>query len=49
MDRMDHPYIMFKDMVITPWDFCHLLASEDIIEPFIEDNITCPHCGNIVP
>ena len=49
MDRMDHPYIMFKDMVITPWDFCHLLASEDIREPFLEDNITCPHCGNIVP
>ena len=48
MDRMDHPYIMFKDMVITPWDFCDLLASKDIREPFLEDNITCPHCGNIM-
>ena len=46
---MDHPYIMFKDMVITPWDFCHLLASEDIREPFLEeDQIIRPHCGNIM-
>ena len=32
MYDMEHPYIMYKDQVITPWDICNILLSESIIE-----------------
>ena len=48
IDRMNHPYIMFKDMVITPWDVCHLLVTEDVKESSLEDNITCSRCGYVM-
>ena len=32
MYDMDHPYIIYKDWIVTPWDICNVLLSEDITE-----------------
>ena len=32
MYDMEHPYIMYKDQVITPWDICNILLSESITD-----------------
>lgn len=32
MHDMEHPYIMYKDQVITPWDICNILLSESITD-----------------
>ena len=32
MYDMDHPYVIYKDWVITPWDICNILLSERITE-----------------
>jgi hypothetical protein len=55
MDKMDHPYIVYKgDMVITPWDVCLALQSEGLKEStptvmgYPDQRVTktsCPHCG----
>jgi predicted transcriptional regulator len=46
MDRMEHPYVIYKDIVVSPWDVCLALSSEDLrgseIYPLTK---TCPHCG----
>lgn len=47
MDKMEHPYVIYKDIVVSPWDICLALSSEKIqesgeIKPMIT---TCPHCG----
>ena len=29
---MDHPFVIYKDHVVTPWDICECLLSEEITE-----------------
>ena len=47
MENMDHPYVTYKDTVISPWDVCLVLMREDAIIPPVgyKEKITCPHCG----
>jgi CBS domain-containing protein len=47
MYKMDHPYVIYKDISITPWDICNVLMSEKITEPYEVESkkIVCPHCG----
>ena len=49
MNRMDHPYIIYEDTVITPWDICLTLLSNDLFGPlrsvYREGKRVCPHCG----
>ena len=50
MYEMDHPYVVYKDITVSPWDVCVALLSEDIggiVEvPSSAQRIVCPHCGN---
>lgn len=32
MYDMEHPYIIYKDWIITPWDICNILLSENITD-----------------
>ena len=32
MYDMEHPYIIYKDWIVTPWDICNILLSKDITE-----------------
>ncbi len=47
MENMDHPYVTYKDTVISPWDVCLTLMREDVIIPpsGYKEKRTCPHCG----
>jgi len=47
MDRMEHPYVIYKDIVVSPWDICLALSSEDMqkYDSKLEMTKTCPHCG----
>ncbi len=46
MDRMEHPYVIYKDIVVSPWDICLALSSEDVRGSEINQlTKTCPHCG----
>ena len=47
MYEMDHPYIIYKDISVTPWDICNVLMTEKMTESYeIEsEKIVCPHCG----
>ena len=48
MYEMDHPYVVYKDISVTPWDICNVLMSERIAESYeIEpsEKKVCPHCG----
>ncbi|QLH06935.1 CBS domain-containing protein [Nitrosopumilus ureiphilus] len=47
MDRMEHPYVCYKDIVVSPWDICLTLSSEGIQKSDVklEMTKTCPHCG----
>jgi hypothetical protein len=52
MDKMDHPYVMYKDIIVTPWDVCLALMSESLTEDLMELSSTqhvrvCPHCGKV--
>ncbi len=51
MYDMDHPYVIYKDISITPWDICNVLLSEKIAESYETESkkIVCPHCGCDVP
>ena len=51
MYKMDHPYIIYKDISVTPWDICNVLMSEKIAESYemkSSEKIVCPHCGKDV-
>jgi len=53
MDKMDHPYVMHKDIIVTPWDVCLALMSESLTEDLMESSSTqhlrvCPHCGKVL-
>src|SRR5215207_7514672 len=50
MDKMDHPYVNHKDIIVTPWDVCLALMSESLTEDHMELSTIkhrriCPHCG----
>ena len=48
MYEMEHPYVIYKDISITPWDICNVLMSEKIAESYemkSSEKIVCPHCG----
>lgn len=47
MYKMDHPYIIYKDISVTPWDICNVLMSEKMTQPYESksEKIICPHCG----
>jgi CBS domain-containing protein len=30
MEKMNHPFVVYKDTVFTPWDVCIILLSEDL-------------------
>lgn len=51
MEKLDHPYVLYKDTVITPWDICLALLSEDLMMSFETGYPrirTCPHCGKYI-
>jgi predicted transcriptional regulator len=48
MDKMDHPFVVYKDNIISPWDICLSLSSQDIQASSSiksQSTKTCPHCG----
>ncbi len=46
MYQMEHPYVIYKDISITPWDICNALMSERLAESYELQygNMFCPHC-----
>jgi len=46
MYEMDHPYVIYNDISVTPWDICNVLMSEKISESYEmeSEKIVCPHC-----
>jgi|CXWL01.1.fsa_nt_gi predicted transcriptional regulator len=51
MYKMDHPYVYYKDIAISPWDVCLTLLSEDLTAPLemgFQKKISCPHCGKTI-
>ncbi len=47
MDKMDHPFVIYNDAPISPWDIC-LALSQDMSAPLATEYqkiVTCPHCG----
>ena len=46
MEKMEHPYVMYRDIAVSPWDVCITLMSENLREPLIMGrHKKCPHCG----
>lgn len=46
MEKMEHPYVMYKDIAISPWDVCVALLSENLKGPLgVAHHKKCPHCG----
>ena len=51
MYEMDHPYVIYKDISVTPWDVCNTLMSEKIAQSYeteSSEKIACPHCGKSI-
>jgi len=49
MAKMEHPYVMYRDMALTPWDVCTTLLSENLTEPLrAAYQKRCPHCGKYI-
>jgi predicted transcriptional regulator len=46
--KMDHPYVIYKDISVSPWDICLTLLSDGITQRSEESKKTCPHCGGDV-
>jgi len=47
MYDMEHPYVVYKDITISPWDVTLALMSEELKDGRREGRrVTCPHCGN---
>ena len=44
LNKSDHPYLMYKDTVVTPWDICLVLSSEDLQVQQQQEGV-CPTCG----
>jgi predicted transcriptional regulator len=49
MNKMEHPFIKYNDILISPWDVCLTLISEDLKElvTYHRKGI-CPHCGKAI-
>lgn len=47
MEKMDYPYVFYKDTVFSPWDVCLTLLREDvtILPVGYKEKKKCPHCG----
>ncbi len=47
MDKMDHPFVIYNDIPVTPWDVCLTLLSKEFqsFDGTEYQKITCPHCG----
>ena len=43
--KMDHPYLIYKDITVSPWDICLTLLSDDVTQRSEESKKACPHCG----
>ncbi|MBA4453698.1 MAG: CBS domain-containing protein [Nitrosopumilaceae archaeon] len=43
--KMDHPYVIYKDISVSPWDICLTLLSEDVTSRSSDLKKACPHCG----
>jgi len=37
MYDMEHPYVIYKDMLVTPWDICMTLLSENITQYLVQE------------
>jgi predicted transcriptional regulator len=49
MNNMEHPYVIYKDIIISPWDVCLALATEEFAEPLVSGyQKKCPHCGKSI-
>jgi predicted transcriptional regulator len=46
--KMDHPYLIYKDISVSPWDICLALLSDDVTQRSAESKKSCPHCGGDV-
>lgn len=45
MYKMEHPYVIYKDVSVSPWDICLTLLSDDVTARSEESKKACPHCG----
>jgi hypothetical protein len=45
INKSDHPYLKYKDTVVTPWDICLVLSSEDLQMQQQQQVDVCPCCG----
>jgi predicted transcriptional regulator len=45
MYKMEHPYVIYKDVSVSPWDICLTLLSDDVTTRSEDSKKTCPHCG----
>ena len=45
MYKMEHPYVIYKDVSVSPWDICLTLLSDDVKARSEESKKACPHCG----
>ena len=43
--KMEHPYVIYKDISVSPWDICLTLLSDDVTARSDESKKACPHCG----
>lgn len=43
--KMDHPYVIYKDIAVSPWDICLTLLSGDVTSRSADSKKACPHCG----
>lgn len=50
MYDMEHPYVIYKDITISPWDVTMAILNEQLKDGRTEiKKILCPHCGNEFP
>jgi hypothetical protein len=43
--KMEHPYVIYKDVSVSPWDICLTLLSDDVTTRSEDSKKACPHCG----
>ena len=54
MDKMDNPYVMHNEIIVTPWDICLALMSDSLTQDLVELSSSvgplrvCPHCGKVI-
>ena len=45
MYKMEHPYLVYKDISVSPWDVCLSLLSDEVTQRPDSSIQSCPHCG----